>query len=310
MKHYKPNYLISISAAIAFLIVTMVVAARPASAQVQLLPYVYVSANGGSDSNSCSRTAPCRQIAKALENMSSGGTVTILASGDYQSFNINKSVDIVAEPGINAVISTSGTGSTAVYVGLNISSVRLRGLTIRAGGTGAMAINVQSAVTSFEIDNCEIRGGEHGLLVNNDGDYSIRNTRFSGAVSNLEFSTLSGTINATVDSCSFNRGLALMVGRYARVTIKNSTSNGGGYWATGTGARMFVDNCVINASNDDGIFVDAGAFVRLSDSTIANGLEYGIRVNTGGSLRSFGNNRLFNNASGDISGTVGVLSGQ
>jgi hypothetical protein len=252
-------------------------------------------------------------VQKALDSMLSGGTLTIVASGDYQAFTISKSANIVAEPGINAYIVTSGSGGYGGVgigaSGTSVNTVRLRGLTVQAGGTGAIAINVPYNVDTFEIVDCEIRGGEYGLWASNEGNYSIKNTRFSSAVRNLNFNTSSGTINATVDGCTFNRGSAMTVGQNSRVTIKNSTANGGGFWASGTGARMFVDNCVINGSNDDGIFVDTGAYIRISDTTIANGLAYGIRVN-GGSARSFGNNRLFNNASGDISGTVTVLSPQ
>jgi nitrous oxidase accessory protein NosD len=244
-----------------------------------------------------------------MEYTTSSGTITILSSGDYQSFTINKSLDIIAEPGVNAVIATSGTGSSAIFVGTSLSAVRLRNLTIKAGGTGAKAISVQFAVNAFEIVDCEIRGQEWGLLASAEGDYSIRNTRFSGAVSNIDFSTTSGSINATVDSCNFNRGSALTVGRYSRVTIKNSTANASGFLAMGTGARMFVDNCVINASSGDGIFVDTGAFTRISDTTITNSGGYGIRIN-GGSARTFGNNRLFNNASGDVSGNLVSTSPQ
>ncbi len=296
----------------AVLLSTVLMAAASAASAQNASDYTFVSANGGLDTNKCTRTSPCRQITRALEYTYSGGTVTILASGDYQPFTIDKNVDIIAEPGINADIAASGIGSNAVhvpYVANGLSAVRLRNLTIKARGAGATAIKVISAVSVFDIVDCDIRGAEVGLMAAGGGDYSIRNTRFSSAVKNIEFRPQSGTVNATVDGCSFNRGWALIVGESARVTIKNSTANGGGFSASGTGARMFVDNCVINASGSDGISVDTGAFVRVSDSTIAYSEGYGIRVN-GGSAKTFGNNRLFNNTSGDISGTVGVLSGQ
>src|SRR5215831_4846127 len=68
----------------------LLILASGASAQVQR---TFVS-GGGSDSNPCSRTAPCRTFGQALSQTSSGGEVVALDSAGYGPFSITQAVSI------------------------------------------------------------------------------------------------------------------------------------------------------------------------------------------------------------------------
>lgn len=271
----------------------------------------YVSVTG-SDANSCTASLPCRQVTRALEANGGGGTVHIISSGDYEKFQITSSAGIIAASGVTATITSNAQyGGSAVSI-QNFTTkitVRLSGLTIRASGTGASGIATGSSFNSLQIDNCSIGGGEWGLRATSPGLVSIVNSRFTSAVRPIEIASSDESTDALIENTHFHGpGGILMVGVNARVTIRNSSiSHAGGILASGIGARLMLENCVINNSNSDGVYITEYAYVRLSNSTITNSDGYGVR-NSGGNVKTYGNNRLFNNKLGDVSGTVGVLS--
>jgi hypothetical protein len=70
----------------------------------------FVSASG-SDANPCSLPLPCRTFGAAITAVVSNGEVIVLDSGGYGAVVINKSVELIAPPGIYAGITASaGTG--------------------------------------------------------------------------------------------------------------------------------------------------------------------------------------------------------
>lgn len=282
--------------------------ANIASAQVQALPVVYVSANGGSDANQCTQTAPCREISRGLDLVMSGGTVIINGSGEYSAFTITKSVSIVAESGVTAIVN--GT-STAINIATTSSSARvnIRGLTVNAASPNATGIRVTNPLGSLQINDCIIKGGETGLSISSAGSYLIKNTGFTGAVTNLFTQVSSGVINASVENCNFEKGgIGVFVGTNSKINITDSSAFGTstGFYAMGSGARMFIENCRAVSNEQDGIYVGSSAWARVSNSTISLNEGYGMR-NDGGSIKSFGNNRLSFNTSGDTSGTINSI---
>jgi hypothetical protein len=60
---------------------------------------VWVSAATGSDTNPCTRAAPCRDLSSAVGAVAEDGEVVILDSGGYDAVEITKSVQIVAPEG-------------------------------------------------------------------------------------------------------------------------------------------------------------------------------------------------------------------
>ena len=95
-----------------------------------------------SDSNPCTRTAPCRNFAQAISQTSPGGEVVVLDSAGYGAFTITQAVSITAPPGVYAGISVfSGDGITITAGGSD--TVILRGLTLNnqaAPGPGLFAL--------------------------------------------------------------------------------------------------------------------------------------------------------------------------
>lgn len=271
--------------------------------------FVYVSAVDGDDANTCSRTSPCREVTRGLEAVSTGGIVTILTSGEYEPFTISKSVSVSAAPGALPIISA--TEGTAIRVPASTSTltIRLSGLTVEAGGSMVRGISVSPDVEirSFQMDNCIVRGGLAGATFSGPGSYSIKSSKFHGAVTNLEFFSSTGGVNASVEDTQVTNGGPFLVGRNANVTVRGGVvSHANGFFAHGTGARLFIENCVVTSNNGDGIFAFDSAFVRISNSTISFNEGYGIRV-SGANVKTYGNNRLFSNTSGETSGAVAVL---
>ena len=310
LKHYTVTRVSAIVLATIWIaILTLQVSAQTTDLQ----PLVFVSADSGSDANNCSRSAPCRQVSRALEAVSSSGTVLIIAGGDYERFTISASVSIIAESGVTAIIK-GATESSAIRIDNDRGSslrIRLIGLTVEAAGSLSRAIMVtaETRIGLLQIENCTVKGLLAGATFNGPGDYSIKNSRFYGGVSNLEFSS-AGAINAVVESSNITLGGGLRVGSNAKVLVRDTVvSHATGFLASGTGARLFIENCVSNNNSGDGVMAHDSAFVRISNSTISFNNGYGIRVD-GGNMKSFGNNRLFSNRLGETSGTVGQLSQQ
>src|SRR5260370_26270645 len=67
----------------------------------------------GSDSNPCTRTAPCLTFATALTNTNPGGEINVLDSGNFRPVIINKSITIQAV-GVEAGVATSAGGGICI----------------------------------------------------------------------------------------------------------------------------------------------------------------------------------------------------
>src|SRR5262249_35266547 len=133
------------------LLLTLVVLTAPVADATTFDTYV---ASFGNDENPCTLTAPCRTLAEALTQTSSGGEILILDSGDYDAVTITQSVSIVTAPGVHAGINVaSGNGATINGSGIKVI---LRGLTIQGTG-GTYGIYFQSGA-SLHVSPCEIIG--------------------------------------------------------------------------------------------------------------------------------------------------------
>ena len=94
-----------------------------------MLPRTYIASNG-LDTNDGRLATPCRSIGAALAQTDPGGEIVVLDSAGYGTVSINKSVAVIAPPGIYAGITvTAGTG-----IDVTAGVVALRGLTLRGPG--------------------------------------------------------------------------------------------------------------------------------------------------------------------------------
>ena len=104
-------------------------------------PRVFVASNG-IDTGTCSRSAPCRNFAFAVTQVSTGGEVVALDTAGYGPVTIQRAMSIYAAPGAFAFIATpAGTPGITIDAGAG-SKVSLRNLVINsAGGETGIAFN-------------------------------------------------------------------------------------------------------------------------------------------------------------------------
>jgi parallel beta-helix repeat protein len=272
------------------LIVVMLFITTSIVAQAQS-SVVYVTANRGTDLNTCSRTAPCRNIQKGVDTVAAGGTVVILDSGDYLPFTVNTAVSVEAAPGIAAIVlTTSGDGMTVSAA--NTDAVVLRGLTVTGLG-GVNGITVTS-VGNLYIEGCVISGfSNNGINFNSAAELFVKDTtiRNSGMIG-IVVGTASGTVTATIDRCRVERSgkYGFSISNNARVSISNSVAanngrnvfDGSGIYVTGTGAATVADS--VASGNTRGFYIFNGGVMDVRHSTASYNLQLGYFVAAGGKM--------------------------
>jgi hypothetical protein len=237
----------------------------PASAQASR---TWVS-GVGSDANPCSRTAPCQTFAGAISKTAVNGQISVLDSSGFGALTITKSISIVAEGAEGSALACA-TNSFIVNAGAS-DVVNIRGISFQGCATGIYGIKVLSAKSVF-ISRCAV----HGFLNANGGGIGVVPT--------------SATVNVTVSDCSLTRNKH---GVFIEPT-------GGGQ------ATVVLDHVVIDGNTSMGIRVDGAAGQALvSNSVITGQGNRGLYTSGGGTIVSFGNNVLRNNATdGTFSSTV------
>jgi hypothetical protein len=294
------------------LIVAMLFITTSIVAQAQA-NVVYVTANRGTDLNTCTRTSPCRSIAQGITTVAAGGTVIILDSGDYAPFTVDKSVTVAAAPGVEAIVlATSGDGIT-VTTATTTDKVILRGLSVTGQAGTTSGIHVTAQLASLHIENCVVTGfagasPNSGISINAGGKYFIKNTLVRNDAGNgIYFNTTSGTIEVTVEHCRIenNGAQGLYVNNNSTVAVRDSVAagNGSGFLASAATADLSVENCLAARNGGAGVYAGGGSTVRVSNSTLVKN-DYGL-FNSGSTLQSSGNNQTGGNAFGL---TVGVIT--
>ena len=270
----------------------------------------------GDDANPCSRTAPCKTFAGASSKTAAGGEIDALDPGGFGSVTITKGITLDGGTGSGwASLLASGTNGIIINAGAN-DVITLRNLSLNGAGTGIAGIRILAARAVF-VENCEIFGfraasgtdAGRGISDSRTAGGSlfvtgttIRNNGGSGIV--VLPSSGSTRIIATVDNCWLqgNGGAGLAAFSGSAVTISNSILSGNlGFGITveqPAGQTVCtIDACVI-AHNNLGLAAHNGTpTVRLSNSTITDN-TVGILLG-GGTVASFGNNRIAGNGSGN-----------
>ena len=94
----------------------------------------------GNNSNSCSRTAPCKTFAGAIVKTAAGGEISVLDPGGFGAVTITKSISIVNDYSGEAGILAAGSNGILVNAGAS-DVILLRGLVIDGAGGTSPAIN-------------------------------------------------------------------------------------------------------------------------------------------------------------------------
>jgi hypothetical protein len=297
---------------------------------------VWVSAATGSDSNPCTRAAPCRDLASAVGAVAEGGEVVIIDSGSYDAFEITKSVQVVAPEGVHAVIAPA-TGFAvpgdaegalaAVLVSAPGAKVVLRNLTINGNGTVNRAIRA-TAVASLSVENCvlnvtnNIEDGDTfyiGLTFAASGRLAVRDTTVRNQDTGILVTAPSGgTAYASIDGCRLDGNpTGLFASANSRVVVSNTVAangNGGSGFLVSTSpngptAELSCDNCAASDFNfgfrNNG---GAGAVMRVARS-VATSNNYGFFNSAGGSFRSLSGTNLVEGNEMNRFGTIVTISG-
>jgi hypothetical protein len=253
----------SIAAAALALAVTL--PAVPASAQNIR---TFVSA-GGSDSNPCSITEPCRHFQAAVNVTSPEGEVDALDPGAYGSFTISQAVTIegqgwayVAPPASGAAITVNAASGNVIIHGVSFNG---------AGEAGTVGIQFNSG-GSLNVQDSLIRNfGNAGIVFTPSGSGTL-------FVSNTIISHL---VSANGTGINIAPGGGTVMAVLNRVDIQN---------VGGTG---------VNASGSN-------TTVTLKASTIVNN-TVGVNIASGATVVSYGNNAITGNQTNVVGGSIPEL---
>jgi hypothetical protein len=296
--------------------------AGSADAQVAQIAHTWLSSAGGG--TACTRAAPCASFSSARVATAPGGVISVLDSGDYGEFLINKSLTVRAE-GIDGG-GNSFTNSTDQWITVTAAatdSVTLEGLHFNGGSgvffnAGGQLHVVGCVFTNGNADgNAGIRFRPNGVSKLTVTDTVITNMG-SGTGGGIVINPASGgsaevaleriTVNGNAfgiaaDGSGSTGGINMTI---ADSMIANNAQDGVVATTPGGGASIgvMVKNSKV-ANNNVGLHaVGPGVTVRASDSTII-GNSTGVSFSGGGALLTFGNNEVqANGVNGAFSGPV------
>ena len=285
----------------------------------------------GNDADPCSRTAPCRTFAGAFNKTSAGGEINCLDPGGYGGLTINKRIIIrcdYTEGG--ALVAGAGTNGITINLPAATDTVLLSGIDFNGVGTATNGLRIISGgvvlVQNSLIHNFRAASGlgiriapagilnltiENTTITNNGsgatgGGILIQPTGAGGAarVSLTDVLVHGNANNGLFVNTTGNTNLTAGI----TVAIENSrfTDNATGIRTLRVGgtntAAMLVDDSVIANNTTAGIVADGGQnTIRVANTNIT-GNPLGISTVNGGTINSFGNNRLIGNP------TIGVAN--
>jgi hypothetical protein len=255
----------------------------------------FVSASNGSDSNTCTRTAPCLTFAAALKNTAPGGEIDVLDPGDFGPVTLTGSITIDGGGGLAAGVgAAAGTSGITVNAGAT-DVVILRNLSFDGyGETGASGVVFNSG-SRLQIENCSFEGFDTAGIAFTPGSGSAATSQMF-----VEKSTMSGNAGGVLVKPT--EGIAAAV---TLVAVHIDQNSGNGLIADGTGGSGAISVAIsqssasLNASNgiaamsgQAGVKVDA-----VGTTIVANGLA-GIQSQGGAATVTVGRSQVHGNATG------------
>jgi hypothetical protein len=255
----------------------------------------------GDDANPCSRTAPCKTFAGAISKTAALGEIDTLDPGGFGGVTITKSITIDGLSGLAGVL-VSGTNAIVVNAA-NTDRVILRNLDINGFGTGINGILVLAG-GDVRVEDCKIYGFNLGIddrrtsgwlfvtdtVVHNNGSTGILALAASA-------STLTVDLDHVRMHSNGNAGFAITSGARATVSHSSASSNFHGFYAD-TGSVLNLDESISSGNLTTGINSQSAAIIRMFSSTVAHNAT-GLSATTGGSILSYGFNRIAGNGAGN-----------
>lgn len=257
----------------------------------------------GDDLNPCSRTAPCKTFAGAINKTAIHGEINCLDPGAFGSVTITKSIQIdchemfagVTHPltnGITINFDSFGAGDTR-------KSVRLRNLNLSGVDTGLRGISIVggAAVTGTEvfIEDCRI-DGSFGSPGN-----GIRDARSGGGLLSVSNTTIRNMAGAGIGTAPASGAANL------KVVINNvrvfNCANGGAF---STNNKVSIFNSVFSGNTGAGIFAednDGGGQTEIAvDHSVVSDNATGFQSTVNSTIRVSNTTAMYNTAL--FSGTV------
>src|SRR5215467_14408025 len=290
------------------------------NASAQSVQRTFVSGLG-SNSNPCSRTAPCRTFTQAISQTVPGGEVVVLDSAGFGAFTITQSVSIIAPPGVYAGVSVfSGTGIT-VNTGSG-AIVTLRGLTINNQGSTGNGISFGNQGTLY-VESCVVNGfnnsggfgGASGLIFSPIGSSSALDVKDSTFTGNFNGIQVLGA-NAAIEHVRLEGNqIGVLANANSIVAIRNSLAshNTEGLKAisfTTATTELDIESCIAS-NNINGVAATSTSTgvvtVRVSNSTVTANIAGLVNNGSPAVLLSRTNNTVEGNSL-DSSGTIGSYS--
>ena len=256
----------------------------------------------GDDLNPCSRTAPCKTFAGAINKTAAGGEISVLDPGGYGAVTITKAITINGEGTLASILSV-GTNGVIINAGAN-DRVVLRNISINGGGSGLNGIRFLAGrsllVEDVAISGFTGRGIDMTMTTN--GRLVLKDSSITSGATGVFVTTANGFLaNASLDNVHLtllNNGVEGSAN--SRITVSNSMITGNassGVLASSSTSRVNVEGCQIAFNDVAGVNASvSGAIVRISDNEIYNNNE-GINIAAGASVESAVNNRDQGNVS-------------
>jgi hypothetical protein len=312
------NRVVRSATAVAALLLCLV--AAPAEAQ---LARTFVSNAAGNDLNDCNRFTPCRSFQRAHDNTLPLGEITVLDPGGYGAVTITKAISIindgVGEAG--ALVSGGATGIT-VSTGAN-DAVSLRGLTVKGIGFGGGNGIVFNSGGSLTVENCAIRtldgtGFGFGILFQpiSFSHLAVLNTIVSDTRATGINIQPKGDGNVTaslsrvrVINSALGSGINVTSGQSGstatiNVAVEDSVAarnaaTGFRVDSLGPQAILTVTRSISAHNATGGTATNAGATLRLGESTLTGNTALSWAAQTGGVVQSYGDNNIDGNGDTD-----------
>jgi hypothetical protein len=192
---------------------------------------VFVS-SAGADAGACPITAPCRTFAYAITQVSDGGEIIALETAGYGQVVIDRSVSIVAAPGVTAFVNgTAGEAAIDVAPG-PAGIVTLRGLALSTStgihygvrGLDVLTLNIENCVIDgFSFRGVEFQKGGYTKPRVNLVNTLIRNGSMGLLIGSNTFDPL-GLTYATISDCTFEGQIdyGVYATQNSRITITNT----------------------------------------------------------------------------------------
>ncbi|MET0650501.1 MAG: right-handed parallel beta-helix repeat-containing protein [Pyrinomonadaceae bacterium] len=292
---------------------------------------VWVSAATGSDTNPCTRAAPCRDLSSAVSAVADDGEVVILDSGGYDAVEITKSVQIIAPEGVHAVIApTEGItvpgglngDTTAVLVNAPDATVVLRNLTVNKHQAVDSAIRA-TAVGTLHIEGCILNGidnidtGHAAIYFGASGRLMVRDTTArNNGIGIFVVAPAGGPARASIDRCRLDgNDYGVFVTSNARATVSHTVATDGGIAgftvsSSGPAAELSCDNCVAsNFASGTGFIRSggAGAVMRVARSVATNN-HYGFFNSGVGKFKSLAGTNMVDGNETNRAGQITTFS--